>query len=170
MQTVDPSQPFVAFLNSDCTPLDEHWLEYLLASFSEGVAAVFGRQVPRPDCKPLFAKDTEDTFGDGERQKKLGNTAFRWLVQRSGDQFGKVCHSGQISPTLRTSTGHGGQDKKGGRYPMRRTPKSTTRITIPRPSSINVTREKEELRPISSPGRLGRDPSYATPCYHFFVR
>ncbi len=59
----------VVFLNSDCTPLDDRWLEALLAGFdAESVAAVFGRQVPRPDCLPLFAKDTEDTFGDGSRQ------------------------------------------------------------------------------------------------------
>lgn len=59
----------VVFLNSDCTPLDDHWLEALLAGFdSDQVAAVFSRQMPRPDCLPLFAKDTEDTFGDGSQQ------------------------------------------------------------------------------------------------------
>lgn len=70
MQATDQSSPFVVFLNSDCTPLDEHWLEELIKGFEEPtVAAVFGRQVPRPDCKPLFEKDTNDTFGDGERQQ-----------------------------------------------------------------------------------------------------
>jgi len=59
----------VVFLNSDCTPLDNRWLETLLEGFNaDAVAAVFGRQLPRPDCLPLFAKDTEDTFGDGKRQ------------------------------------------------------------------------------------------------------
>jgi rhamnosyltransferase len=59
------------FLNSDCTPVDDHWLGNLLAGFSgsANVAAVFGRQIPRPDCHPLFAKDTEDAYGDGSRQK-----------------------------------------------------------------------------------------------------
>lgn len=61
---------FVVFVNSDCVPMDGRWLEALLAGFdADDVAAVFGRQVPRADCMPLFAKDTEDTFGDGERQK-----------------------------------------------------------------------------------------------------
>ena len=62
---------FVAFLNSDCTPQDKNWLAKLLAGFNQeaGIAAVFGRQIPRPDCLPLFAKDTEDTYGDGSRQK-----------------------------------------------------------------------------------------------------
>ena len=60
----------VVFLNSDCTPQNEHWLESLLAGFdSDRTAAVFGRQLPRSDCHPLFAKDTEDTYGDGARQK-----------------------------------------------------------------------------------------------------
>ena len=61
---------FVVFLNSDCTPQDNNWLEKLLAGFKdEKVAAVFGRQIPRTNCDPLYAKDTEDTFGQGERQK-----------------------------------------------------------------------------------------------------
>jgi len=61
---------FVVFLNSDCTPQNEKWLENLLAGFTDDhVAAVFGRQIPRPDCQPILAKDTEDTYGDGSNQK-----------------------------------------------------------------------------------------------------
>jgi len=56
----------VVFLNSDCVPLHADWLETLLAGFdAPGVDAVFGRQVARSDCLPLFSKDTEETFGDG---------------------------------------------------------------------------------------------------------
>jgi len=59
------------FLNSDCTPLDEFWLEELLRGFSEPeTAAVFGRQLPREDCRPLFARDIHNTFGDGSRQSR----------------------------------------------------------------------------------------------------
>lgn len=62
---------WVVFLNSDCTPLNDVWLDELIAGFEqENVAAVFSRQRPRPDCRALFAKDTEDTFGDGSRQEK----------------------------------------------------------------------------------------------------
>ena len=62
---------FVAFLNSDCTPADEHWLARLLDGFdSDRVAAVFGRQRPRPDCQPLLARDTESAFGDGAKQQR----------------------------------------------------------------------------------------------------
>jgi rhamnosyltransferase len=60
---------FVVFLNSDCTPQDDCMLDALLAGFAdEKVAAVFGRQMSRPGCRPLMAKDTEDTYGDGSRQ------------------------------------------------------------------------------------------------------
>ncbi|WP_320129931.1 glycosyltransferase [uncultured Sphaerochaeta sp.] len=70
MRTLQSAYPYVVFLNSDCTPVDEFWLENLVSGFSEdSIAAVFSRQMPRPDCLPLFAKDTEDTFGDGSRQK-----------------------------------------------------------------------------------------------------
>jgi rhamnosyltransferase len=61
---------FVVFLNSDCTPQDDFMLDALLAGFAnEKVAAVFGRQMPRPGCRPLMVKDTEDTYGDGSRQR-----------------------------------------------------------------------------------------------------
>jgi rhamnosyltransferase len=62
---------WVVFLNSDCVPCNPSWLANLL-SITNGdsrLAAVFGRQVPRRDCSPLFAKDTEETYGDGSRQK-----------------------------------------------------------------------------------------------------
>jgi rhamnosyltransferase len=62
---------WVVFLNSDCTPQGSDWLSNLLLGVTENdrTAAVFGRQIPRPDCHPLLAKDTEDTYGDGSRQE-----------------------------------------------------------------------------------------------------
>ncbi len=61
---------FVVFLNSDCTPQNDTWLAEMLAGFTDdNVAAVFGRQIPRPDCHPILAKDTEDTYGDGAKQR-----------------------------------------------------------------------------------------------------
>lgn len=62
---------YVVFLNSDCTPVDASWLTRLLEGFTdETVAGVFGRQIPRPDCHGLFAKDTEDAYGDGSQQAR----------------------------------------------------------------------------------------------------
>lgn len=61
---------FVVFVNSDCVPQNRQWLRHLLDGFRDDkIAAVFGRQIPRPDCWTLFAKDTNDTFGDGSRQQ-----------------------------------------------------------------------------------------------------
>ena len=65
--------PVLAFLNSDATPCDEHWLERLIEPLSDPtVGAVYGRQKPRQDCRELFAKDTERAFGDGRE-------AARWV-------------------------------------------------------------------------------------------
>jgi len=66
----ETSGDIVVFLNSDCTPQNGDWLSQLVDGFTDDdVAAVFGRQIPRPDCAPLHAKDTEDTYGDGSRQQ-----------------------------------------------------------------------------------------------------
>jgi len=61
---------FVIFLNADCTPLHPECLQALLDSIQQdtAIAAVFARQNPRPNCEVLFAKDTNDTYGDGKRQ------------------------------------------------------------------------------------------------------
>ena len=61
--------PLVVFLNADCVPLKRGWLGALLEPFAEAsVGATFGRQLPRPGCYPPFARDTEETFGDGALQ------------------------------------------------------------------------------------------------------
>jgi rhamnosyltransferase len=54
----------VIFLNADATPVGEHWLTPLVEALRRpGVAAVFGRQVPRPGCQAVFAADYERCFG-----------------------------------------------------------------------------------------------------------
>jgi rhamnosyltransferase len=61
------------FLNSDATPVDEYWLEHLIKPLARpSVAATFGRQTPRSDCRSLFVKDTERAFGNG-------SIAAQWL-------------------------------------------------------------------------------------------
>jgi rhamnosyltransferase len=85
----EAASDIVVFLNSDCVPDDPRWLEKLLAGFtSDAVAAVFGRQRPRPDCTPLLARDTEAAFGDGTQALgwrhhfSMANSAIRrsvWL-------------------------------------------------------------------------------------------
>lgn len=57
----------LVFINSDATPETDDWLEQLIAPLADPkVGAVYGRQTARPDCRPLFIKDTERAFGDGQ--------------------------------------------------------------------------------------------------------
>ena len=52
------------FLNADATPQGPDWLGPLVTALLEPeVAAVFGRQIPRPDCRAVFAHDYERCFG-----------------------------------------------------------------------------------------------------------
>lgn len=58
------SSNFGIFLNADATPQGPDWLGPLVtALLDQRVAAAFGRQIPRPDCKAVFAHDYERCFG-----------------------------------------------------------------------------------------------------------
>ena len=55
---------FAIFLNADATPQGKNWLRPLVMALLEPeVAAVFGRQIPRPDCQAVYAHDYERCFG-----------------------------------------------------------------------------------------------------------
>lgn len=55
---------FGIFLNADAAPQGGNWLRPLVEALQEpDVAAVFGRQIPRPDCQAVFAHDYERCFG-----------------------------------------------------------------------------------------------------------
>lgn len=55
---------FAIFLNADATPQGSGWLRPLVAGLQDPqAAAVFGRQVPRPDCQAVFVHDYERCFG-----------------------------------------------------------------------------------------------------------
>ena len=67
--TVDAD--ILVFLNSDATPQDEFWLERLVEPLMDPtVGAIFGRQVARHNCRSLFVKDTERSFGDGSESAR----------------------------------------------------------------------------------------------------
>jgi rhamnosyltransferase len=52
------------FLNADATPQDSNWLRPLVNALRDPqVAAVFGRQIPRPDCHAVYACDYDRCFG-----------------------------------------------------------------------------------------------------------
>jgi rhamnosyltransferase len=55
---------YCIFLNADATPQGALWLRPLVqALLDPAVAAVFGRQVPRPDCRAVYGCDYERCFG-----------------------------------------------------------------------------------------------------------
>lgn len=55
---------FGIFLNADATPQGAGWLRPLVLALQDPrTAAVFGRQVPRPDCRAVYACDYERCFG-----------------------------------------------------------------------------------------------------------
>lgn len=55
---------FGIFLNADAAPQGSDWLRPLVMALQEpNVAAVFGRQIPRPDCRAVYAHDYERCFG-----------------------------------------------------------------------------------------------------------
>lgn len=55
---------FGIFLNADATPQGTNWLRPLVDALQDAeVAAVFGRQIPRPDCRAVYAHDYERCFG-----------------------------------------------------------------------------------------------------------
>jgi rhamnosyltransferase len=60
------SGEFAIFLNADATPQGDNWLRPLVSALQSDcdVAAVFGRQIPRPDCQAVFARDYEQCFGE----------------------------------------------------------------------------------------------------------
>jgi rhamnosyltransferase len=55
---------FGIFLNADATPQGTQWLRPLITALQDRkVAAVFGRQIPRPDCQAVYACDYDRCFG-----------------------------------------------------------------------------------------------------------
>lgn len=62
---------FGIFLNADATPQDSNWLRPLVEPLlNPTTAAVFGRQIPRPDCEAVFACDYERCFGINRESEK----------------------------------------------------------------------------------------------------
>ena len=55
----------VVFNNADAVIQDERWLDELVAPLADDhVAAVYARQLPRPDAWPMVQRDHEQAFGD----------------------------------------------------------------------------------------------------------
>jgi rhamnosyltransferase len=55
---------FCIFVNADATPQGPNWLRPLVQELqAPKTAAVFGRQIPRPDCEAVYACDYDRCFG-----------------------------------------------------------------------------------------------------------
>ena len=63
---------WVVFLNSDCEPVDTHWLAQLvrLAQSDAKCGTAFGRQIPRRDCQAVYAHDYDRCFS---HERESGN-------------------------------------------------------------------------------------------------
>jgi rhamnosyltransferase len=56
---------YVVFLNADATPQGPEWLRPLAEALLDSrTAAVFGRQIPRPNCSAVYAYDYQRCFGE----------------------------------------------------------------------------------------------------------
>ena len=65
----DAKGDLLVFNNSDSVPLDEHWLERLVAPLlaePDKPKFAFANQMPRQDATALVRKDSERAFGDGK--------------------------------------------------------------------------------------------------------
>jgi rhamnosyltransferase len=68
------SSGFAIFLNADATPQGSDWLGPLShALLDPRAAAVFGRQIPRPNCQAVFANDYERCFGASRESANWGH-------------------------------------------------------------------------------------------------
>jgi rhamnosyltransferase len=62
---------FGIFLNADATPQGTGWLRPLIEALQNPkTAAVFGRQIPRPDCQAVYACDYDRCFGPNRESAK----------------------------------------------------------------------------------------------------
>jgi rhamnosyltransferase len=62
---------YVIFINADATPQRANWLRPLVnALFDSQTAAAFGRQIPRPDCRAVYAHDYERCFGENRESAR----------------------------------------------------------------------------------------------------
>ena len=61
---------YCVFLNADATPQGTGWLRPLATGLcNPKCAAVFGRQIPRPDCQAVYACDYDRCFGPNRESR-----------------------------------------------------------------------------------------------------
>ncbi|MFT3990857.1 MAG: glycosyltransferase [Luteolibacter sp.] len=67
----EASHDWLVYLNADATPVGKDWLTKLLRPCVDHpkFGAGFSRQIPRPDCKAVFAHDYDRCFGPKRESK-----------------------------------------------------------------------------------------------------
>jgi rhamnosyltransferase len=88
---------FGIFINADATPQGSNWLRPLVEALQDPkVAAVYGRQIPRPDCQAVYAHDYDRCFGPGreagqwEHFFSMASSGIRkdvWSLRGFSDRF-----------------------------------------------------------------------------------
>ena len=62
---------YCIFLNADANPQGTNWLRPLVRPlFDSKTAAVFGRQIPRPECQAVYACDYDRCFGPQRQSER----------------------------------------------------------------------------------------------------
>jgi rhamnosyltransferase len=76
------SGEYLVFLSADAIPADDGWLRNLVRNFEdENVAAVYGRQLPKPDAKPERVFFMEYRYGTHRIVKRAnGNNDDKYLL------------------------------------------------------------------------------------------
>lgn len=76
----EAAHDWLVYLNADATPVGANWLTGLLKPCLANPAfgAAFSRQIPRPDCKAVFAHDYDRCFGP--RRESAGWDHFFSMV------------------------------------------------------------------------------------------
>ncbi|MEI7910993.1 MAG: glycosyltransferase [Verrucomicrobiota bacterium] len=71
----EASHEWLVYLNADATPVGDNWLSELLQPCMDNprLGAAFSRQIPRPDCKAVFAHDYDRCFGPKRESGQWGH-------------------------------------------------------------------------------------------------
>lgn len=67
----EASHDWIVYLNADATPVRGDWLSELIRPClaCDNFGAAFSRQIPRPDCRAVFAHDYDRCFGPKRESK-----------------------------------------------------------------------------------------------------
>jgi rhamnosyltransferase len=94
---------FTAFLTHDAVPTSTHWLANLIAPMraDPSVAAVMGKQVPRPGCFPLLKYEIRGVFANAGPDDRV--TVFDKVSIRNEAEFARAAFHSDVNSAARSS-------------------------------------------------------------------